>query len=78
MKYCHLGHMNRSWDYHAKWNKSDRKCWEPYDFTHMQHITLKATNETNEQDKQRLMDTDNSSVVTKGKRRGEVDKGKNG
>ena len=37
--------MDRSWEYHAKWNKSDRKSQEPYDFTLMWDIKLKATNE---------------------------------
>ena len=38
--------MDGSWDYHAKWNKSDIKSWEPYDITHMWDIKLKATNKT--------------------------------
>ena len=46
------------WVYHAKQNKSDRKSQEPYYFTHMWDVTLKATNEPN------LIDTDNSTVVT--------------
>ena len=48
--------MDGSWEYHAKWNaKSDRKSQEPYDFTYMWDIKLKATNEqtieTNKQTK---------------------------
>ena len=56
--------MDGSWDCHAKWNKSDRKSWESYDFTYMWDIKLKVTNE---QDEQKLIDTDNSLVVTGGK-----------
>ena len=37
--------MNRSWDYQAKWNKSNGKSQEPCDFTLMWDIKLKATNE---------------------------------
>ena len=37
--------MDGSWEYHAKWNKSDRKSQKPYDYTHMWDIKLKATNE---------------------------------
>ena len=39
--------MDVSWDYDAKQNKSDRKSWKPYDFTHMWDIRLKVTNKTN-------------------------------
>ena len=31
--------------YHAKQSKSDRKSQEPYDFTRMWNVKLKATNE---------------------------------
>ena len=43
-------------EYYAKRNKSEiRKCQEPYDFTHMWDMELK------------VMDTDSSVVVTRGK-----------
>ena len=40
--------MDGSREYHAKWNKSDSKGQEPYDFTHMRDIKQKATNEQTE------------------------------
>ena len=43
---------------------SQKKSLEPYDFTHMWDIKLEATNE---QDKQKLMDSHNNLVVTIGK-----------
>ena len=43
--------MDGSWDYHTKWNKSERKSWDPCDFTHIWDIKLKAT-ENWKQDKQ--------------------------
>ena len=39
------GNMDTSQEYHAKWNKSDRQGWEPYGFTSMWDIKLRATNE---------------------------------
>ena len=45
----------------------DRKSQEPYDFTHLWDIKLKATNEHTKTNKQKLIDSDNSTVVTKGK-----------
>ena len=41
----------RSWMYCAKWNKSDARGWELYDFTHMWDISIKykATNEWTQQ-----------------------------
>mgnify|MGYP006951385022 CR=1 FL=1 len=52
--------MDRSWEYHAKQNKADRRSWETYDFTYIWYIKPKAIN------KQRLIDTDNSMVLTRG------------
>lgn len=45
-------------EYDAKWNKSDEKGQEPYDFIHMWYIKQKTTN--------KLIDTENSMVVTRG------------
>ena len=36
--------MEGSWEYYAEQKKSDRKSQEPYDFTHMWDMKLKATN----------------------------------
>ena len=59
--------IDESGEYHAKQNKSDGKSREPYEFTHMWDIKLKATNEQARQaDKQKLIDTDNTRVITKG------------
>lgn len=58
--------MVGSREYHSKQNKSDRKSQVPYDFTHMKDIILKATNEQ----RQRLIDTENSMVITRGERGG--------
>lgn len=33
-----------SWDYYAKWNKSDEKGQKPYNVTHMLNIKQKVTN----------------------------------
>ena len=35
--------MYVSGEYHAKWNKSEIKSQEPYDFSYMWDIKLKAT-----------------------------------
>ena len=55
--------MDRSWEYNVKQNNSDRKSQEPYDFTNM--WDMKPTN------KQKLIDTANSMVVSRGKEDGE-------
>ena len=47
--------MDGYWEYHSEQSQSVRKSTEPHDFTHMWDIKLK------------LIDTDNSMVVTKGK-----------
>ena len=47
------------WEYYAKWNKSVRKSQEPYDLTNMWDIKLK------------LIDTDNSVAVARGKEWGD-------
>ena len=52
--------MDGSWESHAKKNKSNKKSQEPYDFTHICDIKQKATNK-------KLIDTDNSMAVTRGK-----------
>ena len=53
--------MDGSWEYHAKWNKSDGKG-QPNDFTDMWDIKQKATNK-----RDKLNDTDNTIKVTRGK-----------
>ena len=59
--------MGGAWEYHAKRNKSDGKCQEPYDFTYMWNIKLKATNEQARNTSKKLIDTVGSMVVTRGK-----------
>ena len=60
--------MDGSREYYAKGTKSSRKIQEPYDFTHICDIKLKATNEqTRKPTKQKLIDTDNSTVISRGK-----------
>ena len=54
--------------------KSDRKSQEPYDFTHMQAIKLKATNE--QKHKQKLVD--DSMMVPRGKEGEGIVKGEGG
>ena len=49
----------------TKRNKLEEKCQEPYYFTHRWDIKVKATNKTN---KQKLIDTHNTMVVTSGNR----------
>ena len=56
-------------------NKSDEKSQEPYNLILMWNIKPEAINE--QTDKQKLMDTDNSMVVTRGKG-GVVVKGEGG
>ena len=60
--------MERSLEYHVKWNKSDAKSQEPYDFTDMWDVKLKATNKQTRH--QKLIDADNSKVVSSGKEGG--------
>ena len=60
--------MYESWEYHAKWNKSDRKEQEPYDFIHMCNIKQKETN--------KLIDTDNSMTIMRGEGLGGKEKSK--
>ena len=60
--------MDGSWEYHAKWNKSDGRGQEPNDFTHMWDISQKATH--------KLIDPDYSMVPTRGE--GAVGEGKEG
>ena len=52
--------VDGSWEYHAKWNKSDGKKQEPHDFTHMWNVKQKATNEQ----KNKFIDIDNRILVT--------------
>ena len=52
--------MDGSWEYHAKWNKSDRKEQKPYDFIHIWDINLK------------LIDTDNVLWLPEGNVQGVV------
>lgn len=66
--------MDGSRRYYAKWNKSDRKGQKLYDLTHVEYKTKKEP--TNKQNKNRLIDTDNRMVVTRGER--EWDGGQNG
>ena len=59
--------MDRSWEYHAKWNKSDRKSQEPYDFIDMWDIKQHIKKQEKQTSKQKLIDTDHSMVRTRGK-----------
>ena len=53
-----------SWVYHAKKSKSDRKNQEPYDFTPMWDIKLKATKEqTRKINTQKLIDMDDTVAI---------------
>ena len=36
---------NGTWEYYAKWNKSDGERQIPYDFTHMWNLKIKPKNE---------------------------------
>ena len=61
-------HMDGPWEYHAKQNKPDGKSQGTYDFTYVRYKTRGSqwTNKTNKANKQKLIDTDNSMVVTRG------------
>ena len=58
--------MDGPWEYYMKRNKSDRKCQEPCDCTHVGYKT-EGSEWRNKTDKQKLIDTENSTVVTRGK-----------
>lgn len=55
----------------CKSKKSDRKSQEPYGFTHRWDVKLNATKEQ-ELNKENLIDTDNSVLVTYHRLSGEV------
>lgn len=56
--------LDESWEYHAKWNKSDAKGQKPYDFTDTWKIQQKTTSK---QRKQTNRDTDAVSRFWKGR-----------
>ena len=68
-KSCICDNMDRPWGYYAKWNKSDWEGQLLYDFTYMWNLI----NKTNQQTK--LIDTEQRSVVIRGKGAGDRDMG---
>ena len=54
-------------DYHTKWSKPDRETQIPYDITYMWNLK-KGYKWTNLQNRNRLTDTENKLMVTKGER----------
>lgn len=64
--------MDGSRRYYAKWSKSDRKGQKLYDLTHVEYKTKKE--QTNEQNKNRLIDTDTEWWLPEGKGSGMGDK----
>ena len=56
--------MDGARGYYAKWNKSDRERQISNDFTSM----WSSKNKINEQNRNKLLDTENKLMVTDGKR----------
>ena len=71
MKYYHLQHHGWTLEYYAKQNKSDKKNQEPYDFTHMWNIKLKAKNEQTREINKKNSQTHNNMVFTRGRKIGD-------
>ena len=61
-KFCNMWQHGWTLRMFAKWNKSEGKRQIPYDFTHLWYPKQSKTKQTN-----KLIDTENRSVVTSGK-----------
>ena len=71
--------IDGSWEYHAKWNKSDGKGEKLYDFSHMWDIKQEATkmNQANKQKPKNLLIHTIVWPLLEGKKGwGEVEEGK--